>query len=456
MNSLTPLSSEATVAASYERVSTRAQGLTGFSLGAQAKDTAQFATEQAWFLPEHLRFRDGEDRDASGADWDLPGLNAMLDAARKREFTVLVVPAVDRFARNMAKALVLEEQLRKYGVRVVYLASPVDDTPEGRLQVHVQHVFAEYDRDKRRFQSMRGRREKIERGQVAGNGPAPYGYRYVREGLRNRVVGLEQDPLTVPIVQRIFSEALRRSAADIADTLQAEGVPAPRGYNRRDPGRRWAPDIVLRILSHPVYAGKMIYGAGEGRARAQAIDEVKGMVRVPAIIDEALWSDVQDALRRRKSARKARRGGDDPWLLRGLLVCDYCGGLLSVVNNWSRSTGAYRQYRCLRSQPAFVRRSGDPVCPMRDLRAEHTEALVWNIVREALLDPERLNAGLESACAEHEEALQLGPTGLMPSTASLPVNEASLVASLTNCWKPLREPKVTARWLNASDELRTL
>src|SRR5690348_9014370 len=96
------------IAASYERVSTRAQGQSGFSLGAQAKDTSQYATDQRWQLPEHLRFRDGEDRHASGAEWNLPGLNSMLDAAKRREFSVLVVPAVDRFARDMAKALVLE------------------------------------------------------------------------------------------------------------------------------------------------------------------------------------------------------------------------------------------------------------------------------------------------------------------------------------------------------------
>ena len=99
------------IAASDERVSTRLQGQTGFSLAAQAKDAAHFAASNGWHLLDHLRFRDGEDRHASGADWDLPGLNAMLDAAKRREFQVLLVPTVDRFARDMTKALVLEQQL---------------------------------------------------------------------------------------------------------------------------------------------------------------------------------------------------------------------------------------------------------------------------------------------------------------------------------------------------------
>ena len=113
------------IAGSYERVSTRIQGQYGFSLGAQHQGGEEFAAAQGWVLPEHLRFRDGEDEDASGADWDLPGLTAMLDAARRGEFTVLVVPDFDRFARDQVKGMVIEQQLNKLGVRVVFQRVPI-------------------------------------------------------------------------------------------------------------------------------------------------------------------------------------------------------------------------------------------------------------------------------------------------------------------------------------------
>lgn len=149
-----------TTAASYERVSTRPQGVTGFSLGAQEKDAVAFARDHGWTLPDHLRFRDGEDRAASGADWDLEGLNAAMDAAKRHEYQVLIVPDPDRFARNMVKALVLEEQLRKYGVRVVYIRMPLEDTAEGRLLKHQLFSIAEYEREKITFRTARGPREK--------------------------------------------------------------------------------------------------------------------------------------------------------------------------------------------------------------------------------------------------------------------------------------------------------
>lgn len=398
----------AVVAATYERVSTRTQGQTGFSLGAQAKDTAQYAAEMGWSLPDDLRFRDGEDRHASGADWDLPGLNAMLDAAKRHEFSVLIVPAVDRFARDMVKAKVLEQQLSKLSVRTVYLSAPVEDSPEGHLLVNIQHVFAEYERAKIAFRTSRGRREKVERGQILGNGPAPYGYQYVREGtIRPKVVGLKIDEKTSPIVERIFRDALRLSAASVVEALRSEGVTPPLGYGRRDPARRWAVDVVLRILTHPVYAGRMVYGSGDGRQRAAAAQvDAEAGIAVPPIVDRGLWEDVQKALTRRQTVRKSRKDGDDPWLLRGLLACAHCGGQLSVVTNWSRSTGRYRQYRCLRSQPRFAVQDGSPVCEMRDVRAEHLEDAVWGLVSDALMDPEKLRAGLDAARAEHEHAAE--------------------------------------------------
>jgi site-specific DNA recombinase len=171
------------IAASYERVSTRMQGQYGFSLGAQHQSLEDFITAQGWHLPEHLRFRDGEDAAASGADWDLPDLNRMLEAARSREFTVLVVPDFDRFARSMVKGLVLEEQLKKLGVRVVFQRVPVEDTPEGQLLKNQLYGFAEYDRMKITLRTMMGRRAKAQTGKVVGIGRAPYGYRFTYETL---------------------------------------------------------------------------------------------------------------------------------------------------------------------------------------------------------------------------------------------------------------------------------
>jgi len=175
----------------------------------------------------------------------------MLDAAKRQEFQVLIVPTLDRFARSMVKALVIEEQLRKHGVRLVYIAVPLEDTPEGRLLKNQLYPFAEYEREKIGMRTMRGKREKIERGLVVGQRPAPYGLRFVRDA-NDRVVGLEPDPLTAPVV-RIFSLSKTRSSIEVASLLNAGGIPSPKGA-------RWKQNTVQHIPNNPVYIGQVVYG----------------------------------------------------------------------------------------------------------------------------------------------------------------------------------------------------
>jgi site-specific DNA recombinase len=383
-----------TIAASYERVSTRNQGRYGFSLGAQHQSLDDFTRVQGWLLPEHLRFRDGEDEDASGADWDLPDLNRMLTAARGKEFDVLVVPDFDRFARSLVKGLVLEEQLKKYGVRVVYQRVPVEDTPEGRLLKNQLFSFAEYEREKFALRSLMGRRQKARSGMVVGGGDPPYGYRFTRELLDNgklRVRGLEFDPVTEPVARRILQSLLRFSSADIADELSAEGIPGPRGGN-------WNPRAIWSMAHDPVYAGTWVFG--KRRRRVTPDDEVGIGVPVPAIVSRQQWDDIQAALARRRYVKRGRYPqGEDPYMLRGMLVCGRCRGGLQCAPN-----GGIRYYRCGCHMPVQARIYGKPVCDLPDVHAADLEAELWRILNDTLLDPDRLAAGLAMARAEYDRS----------------------------------------------------
>src|SRR5215218_4599411 len=76
-------------AALYTRVSTFLQKRHGYSLDAQDADCEGYAAGLDATVV--ARWTDND----SGADWDLPGLNAMLDAAKRREFDIVVVYAPD-------------------------------------------------------------------------------------------------------------------------------------------------------------------------------------------------------------------------------------------------------------------------------------------------------------------------------------------------------------------------
>jgi DNA invertase Pin-like site-specific DNA recombinase/DNA transposition AAA+ family ATPase len=385
------------VAASYERVSSRLQGRYGFSLGAQLQSLGDFTRSQGWLLPEHLRFRDGEDDDASGADWDLPDLNRMLAAARQNEFQVLVVPDFDRFARLLVKGLVLEEQLKKYGVRVVYQRVPLDDSPEGRLLKNQLFSFAEFEREKIALRTMMGRRRKAQTGMVMGVGPAPYGYRFthvVLDNGRRRVSGLEHDPLTAPVARGILRSLRTRSTLDVMADLNSRGIPGPSGKD-------WNATTLYRMGLNPVYVGTWVYGKNGQRSTPE--NPVGIPVAVPALITREEWDDIARAFAHRNFARRGRQPVEaDQWLLRGLLTCGHCRGAIRTANNHG-----VRYYRCGCHIPSIARHARKPLCDMPDFYATDLESEPKRILNETLLDADNLAAGLATARSQHDQADQM-------------------------------------------------
>ena len=110
-------------------------------------------------------------------------------------------------------------------------------------------------------------------GRFLGGRP-PYGYRLVDAGphphptkaaLGGRLHRLEPDPLTAPVVERIFQEYLDgHGYYAIAERLTADAVPSPAGHDpARNPhrhGRAWGKSAVRAILGNPRYTGYQVWG----------------------------------------------------------------------------------------------------------------------------------------------------------------------------------------------------
>jgi DNA invertase Pin-like site-specific DNA recombinase len=383
------------IAASYERVSTRVQGQTGFSLAAQHESNEAFAESRGWTLPENLRFRDGENANASGKDWDLPGLNGMLEAAQRREFRYLVVPDRDRFARDVLKAKILEDQLNKYGVHVVYQRAPTEEGPEGQLANNVFFALAEYEIAKTRRRTMTGRLDKARSGRVVGNGgKAPYGYRLTYETLSNghvRVAGMEPDAITGTIAIRIIRMARTESTWEIAKALMGEGIPGPGGG-------RWSSKAVHRIVYDRTHIGQWSYAEGAIEVPVPPlIAEADG--RTPTAAWLADWQAAQEGMRARQLHSGARVAkAEDEFQLRRMLVCGHCGQTLrSSSNGKSKNSRPIRYYVCPCHAPSRARKLDKPICELPDVPAIAIEEEAWRVICETLLNAGVLAAGLEAA-----------------------------------------------------------
>lgn len=199
-----------------------------------------------------------------------------------------------------------------------------------------------------------------EGGRHLGGRP-PYGYYLADAGehpnpkkraLGQRLHRLEPDPVTAPVVRRIFEMFAAGSGLKaIANALTADGVPSPSAHDRarnshRDP-RGWAHSAVRTILRNEKYLGRAVWGKQQRLEELFDIDDVAaGYVTRqrwtsdgawvygpsedhPALIDQDLWDAAAKRIAERstgaRSNTRAPRTTHVPYLLRGLLHCGICG-----------------------------------------------------------------------------------------------------------------------------------
>lgn len=155
----------------YARVSKDDRGNDGRNLAGQIEMCQEYALSNGYQIVEGLT---EDDRSASGALFDLPQLNRALTMGRKGEIDVLVVRELDRFARSLAKQLIVENEFKAAGVTIEYVLGEYSDTPEGNLMKNVRAVVAEYERLKINERMKRGRRQKLIADSVMSHGGAHY------------------------------------------------------------------------------------------------------------------------------------------------------------------------------------------------------------------------------------------------------------------------------------------
>lgn len=232
-------------AVAYVRVSTEEQAATGHGLAAQEESVRAFAKSQGYELVEVV-----VDAGVSGATKpaDRPGFGRVLELAREKAFTVLLVYKFDRLAREIRFAVTTVAELaEQHEVQIRSVTEPIDtSTPMGRTLFAILAGMAENERNVITERTAGGRKQKAALGGFAG-GRAPYGYERDLEG------GLRIVPAQARIVRRIF-EARRagRTLQAIADELNAGAVPSANG-------KTWRPGTVAYVVDNPKYAGAVEY-----------------------------------------------------------------------------------------------------------------------------------------------------------------------------------------------------
>ncbi|MCH7736262.1 MAG: recombinase family protein [Chloroflexi bacterium] len=165
----------------------------------------------------------------SGATLDRPGLDRLRDALLTGEIDVVVFHSPDRLARKAVyQGLVLEE-IEKAGIRVEFLNYPVDDSPESRMLLGMQGLFAEYERAKIMERTRRGKLQRAREGALVGGHP-PFGYRWIKRSESGRA-RLEISDYQAAVIRRMYRMQVddQLSTRSIARKLTQEGVATAKG-----------------------------------------------------------------------------------------------------------------------------------------------------------------------------------------------------------------------------------
>lgn len=393
----------------YARVSSNDRGNESRNLQGQLDMCRQYVQKKGWHLVAELP---EDDRGASGASFDLPQLNQALQMARNKEFDVLVVRELDRFARALAKQLIVEGEFKRAGVEIEYVLGEYPDTPEGTLMKNVRATIAEYEREKIRERIVRGRRLKVKAGNVIiPNGQAPFGYRLVTKDKKRT---LEINEEEAKIVRMIFSwyvlgdeKGKRLSLYRIMRKLTELRIPTPADVRNNNHHKirkwgEWGISSVKNILSNETYCGTWHYGKRprpqDGESRVAQDKDNCLTVEVPAIVSREVWEEAQK--RFKQNLKNSRRNTKFKYLFRKRVTCGECGmkmGCRATPN--TRKNYSLLYYICPRKQRTIAAIK----CSARQFRADYVDDSVWEWLRSFLTNPQKLTKGLEAFKAEQEK-----------------------------------------------------
>jgi site-specific DNA recombinase len=258
-----------------------------------------------------------------------------------------------------------------------FLTTPAEDTPEGRLLLNVSGVVAEFEREKIKERTLRGKREKARRGLVVAS--YPYGYKPDPAQPGKLIVHEPEAEIVRSIYKLNIDEG--KSLEQIVVELRRLGVPARKG--------QWGTTQVARILTSDRYTGKVFYGQEQvvpGGKRKRGTDPIA--VTIPAIVSPERLAAARAQLQKNRAVLVGRRANFS-YLLSGLLRCAACGGRYQ-----SEPSKGRRSYRHSRNRFAMH------PCKGPSISAPKAEDAVWGAVSEALRNPETFR----EAAIRHEDS----------------------------------------------------
>lgn len=327
----------------------------------------------------------------TGTDFERPDFQRMLRDLKAKKINCVIVKDLSRFGRNyVGVGEYLERIFPLQDVRFISVSDHVDSflDPQSmnNLLVPFKNIINdEYCRDisNKVRASLDMKRRK---GQFIGSFAA-YGYRKDPDD-RNRLL---VDEPAAAVVRDIFDWFVGgMSVLGIAKRLNAEGVPNPSEYKRRQgmnyrhpaSGKLdgfWPDSSVRRILKNRLYTGTMVQGKNRIKSYKLHVSEAlpeSQWIEVEdtheAIIPPALFERAQMLFMRDTRTAPGKR---EVYLFSGFLRCADCGKAMNR-KQISQPYGSYHYYIC-----STFKKMDKGACTKHTIRSDRLEQAVLETLR---------------------------------------------------------------------------
>ena len=363
----------------------------------QERECRKHADREGWSVTQVF-----QDTALSGATKGRPGYEALLSAVKAGQFDIVLFEHLDRLARDLEFLMAFYKEAR-------HVECELHQLHRGKLgifDIGILGTFAQIFLEELSYKTRRGLIGKIEAGKSAGG--LSYGYSTRRTATGEVVKGeLDLNTLETQIVERIFKEyAAGKSPIHIASSLNADGIPAPRG--RGNSSGHWRQTTIngnhdrgTGILNNELYVGRRVWNRlryskhPETGKRVSRLNPAEDWIifEDPAlrVIEQSLWEAVKALQSEHKKVRSTKPASDKKglsvgqsfrrrkYLLSGLMSCGQCGGNLTVAGS-----GKARRYYC-----ANAKEKGASVCTgMRGLKEADAATSILSGLKTGLMQDE--------------------------------------------------------------------
>lgn len=289
----------------------------------------------------------------TGANFDRPDFQKMMEQVKKGKINCVIVKDLSRFGRDyIDSGKYIEKIFPTLGIRFIAINDNYDSAQSQQAGNEIILPFKNLINDSySRDISIKIRSNldiKRRNGEFVGS-HVVYGYRRSDED-KNRLV-IDQN--VAPVVQSIFRMKLDGfSPAQIADKLNKDGVPSPYEYKRLSGSKYqsgfrksvqtdWGAKAIYRILKNEMYTGTLVQGkttTPNHKVKTRTTKDEAEWMRTEnaheAIIPISLFDTVQRVM---LEDTRSPSGDESVHLFSGKVFCADCQN--TMVRKRTRSAG---------------------------------------------------------------------------------------------------------------------